>query len=118
MKGENLRKALRGREVNGQEITFTEIAVKLGMTPQAFSSKLRAKRVHNDFVKRIADALGITVDELEGKKAKTNARDMAHAGLLIKAQQELIISQQEQIRLHQKLELLQDKLAQSVGKGN
>ncbi len=126
MKGEILRRALKGREVNGQEITFTEVAERLGMTPQAFNSKLRAKRVASEFVEKIAKALGTTVDELEGKSntwekminiEESDTPNMSTNQLkdkLLAVQGDLIICQKELLRLHQKLEILQDKIRRAT----
>lgn len=115
MRGTDLHNKLKTIELKGEKINFTELARLMGFNNvQALYSKLKAKRLDDDFVKDVAKKLGIDYralistdfvvvdeDDEEYKTKSVNADSCL---------QMLIDSQQEQIRLHKKMEVLQDEL--------
>lgn len=117
MQGVELHNKLKTIFISNKELSFTVLAERMGLTsPQALYSKLKAKSVDYSLIKEVADALQIDVLTLTGempmkileeptptymKRDKSQPKDY---------KDQLIYSQQEQIRLHQKVEQLQDKL--------
>lgn len=76
MKGETLRNRLKTIEIRGQKIFLTEVADGLGITLQAFYSKLKAKRLDDEFIQQIADVLKVDVSVL--KEGTVSDSDIAY----------------------------------------
>lgn len=114
MTGENLRKALKTITLNGEKIILSDLATKLGMDRQSLNSKLNAKRVDDNFIKKIASTLNTSYETIVHHSLSTTEDEgvayVTKSNTSEDLKDMLIESQQEQIRLHKKVEALHDKI--------
>lgn len=119
MTGEELHKRLKTIRLNGHKIVLTSLAEKLEMRRQDLNSKFKAQKIDYGFIIQVANALQIDVSEITGTDKQTTTVEEPST-LYMKRQTPkdfkdmLIESQQEQIRLHKKVERLQDELIHTL----
>ncbi len=107
MRGIDLHNKLKSIELEGEKINFTELAKSLGFNNvQALYSKLKAKRLDDDFVKEVANKVGVDIWVFSDHDEPYQTKTVNNPDYL----QMLVESQQEQIRLHKKVEALHDKI--------
>lgn len=115
MTGTELHNKLKTIEISGKKIVLKDLAAKLEMSEQNLQKRFKTKDVGYTFIKSVADALQIDVSRLtaehnilEEPTPTYMKREKSQQPTDYKDQ--LIYCQQEQIRLQQKVEQLQDKL--------
>ncbi len=65
MTGRQLKVILKNLRLRGKKIVFTQLATQLQMTPQSFNSKLNGKKIDVDFLNKISNILGVSLQKLD-----------------------------------------------------
>lgn len=65
MTGQELYNRLKNIRLGGQKINFSSLAERLEMSPQNLNKRWKSKEIGTDFINKVANALSITVSQLE-----------------------------------------------------
>lgn len=100
MHGKELRKRLKTLVLpNGETVKIKDIAAGLGMREPAFQSKMRAKSIDYDMLKKISEILKISIEELTGEYTTLSEPDTPYT----KMPNTITLTKQEFEALHNEL---------------
>lgn len=102
-------------KLKGVEVGYTQVAKMLGISKQNLYSKMKSKSLDSEFCKKVEQILPIKEEQgvIPHKLEEPSTSYMKH-NQPKDLKDMLIESQQEQIRLHRKVERLQDELIASI----
>ncbi len=102
-------------KLKGVEIGYTQVAEMLGISKQNLYSKMKSKSLDSEFCKKVEKILPVNEEQgvIPRQLEEPSTMYMKH-NQPKDLKDMLIESQQEQIRLHRKLERVQDELIAAI----